>query len=50
MELHSIKEKQSKSKRTGGCPLKWTNEVTNTESAKRCVASERRVLCMLQVC
>lgn len=27
MELHSIKEKQSKSKRTGGCPLsgqmKW---------------------------
>ena len=45
MELYSIKEKQSK-----WLSSKWTNEVMNTESVTRCVASERRVLCMLQVC
>ena len=50
MELHSIKEKKSKSRLTGGCSLngQMANEVINTESAKRFVESGR-VLCMILV-
>ena len=34
MELHSIKEKESKSKLTGGCPLNG-QMVMNAESVKK---------------
>ena len=50
MELHSIKEKESKSKSTGGCPLNGQMKWWIQKVWKRSVASERSVLCMIQVC
>ena len=42
MELHSTKEKESKSKLTGGCSL-------NAQMSIKRFVTSKRVLCMIQV-
>ena len=51
MELHSIKEKESKSKPTGDSSLKLAKDVISAESIKKKKACDKwkRVLCMLHV-
>ena len=51
MELHSIKEKESKSKPTGDSSLKLAKDVISAESIKKKMVCDKwkRVLCLVHV-